>query len=526
MIPSDCNRRFPAPPLEAYFDLQRFLEGEEIRHSSLSPCERVSKEVEKLDKLVKAFRATKSPLGYFAVVYRQMTESVEDCMTRNDWRVVQHQEMMADFIEMFAARYYDALSDPSHATQSWRWAFHSQSAPAVTQILVSMNAHIRLDLGLALAVAALAAARKESAPNAAGCDRAMAWLERFRDDFDTINKLVSGYDPAAIVSSKHGVPPVAGMVTEVTQTIRRIDPIAALIDTLSWGTAGKALSSGIVLSRIHSVDIAREAILRFGKEGSAGWYAVENAWDSEVARLGATLAKTNSAHRVALRLLRPLGQSPEAVIDRLEKPSAKPSPATTVLSDLLNNDANRVPVPTTTLAPVTHASGIAMENTVARVTCWHEVAAPPETVWEWLSTPRLINRWSQANVSAQDKNRAPHIGEKRTVTIKLGPLAIQKLEETIVAAQKGFRLTYEGLNVAEHKGEFLLYPTRTGTGVVVTARFTLGAAWHTQIAAKLIRRQLKTSLISLAQQLAESTPHPNNDAYNATEPPARSEQAA
>ncbi|HVZ32219.1 MAG TPA: DUF5995 family protein, partial [Polyangiaceae bacterium] len=169
-------------------------------------AERVRQEVVILDRLVNYFRTWNTPLGYFAAVYREMTASVWECLNpHGSQRKVEYPAIMADFIHIFAGRYLDALRQPARATETWQLAFSAGDAPMVVHLLASMNAHIRLDLGLALAAAT----------------RTQLTCQLFRKDFDIINKLVSGYDPTNLI---RGAPTRPGMVEQVADTLQEASP--------------------------------------------------------------------------------------------------------------------------------------------------------------------------------------------------------------------------------------------------------------------------------------------------------------
>jgi len=93
-------------------------------------------------------------LGYFASVYRKVTVKVKEEIANNYF---DDGERMAKLDVVFANRYIDAYYDFKEnktITQSWLQAFQISTNywPIVLQhLLLGMNAHINLDLGIAAA---------------------------------------------------------------------------------------------------------------------------------------------------------------------------------------------------------------------------------------------------------------------------------------------------------------------------------------------------------------------------------------
>ncbi|HEX5657820.1 MAG TPA: DUF5995 family protein, partial [Polyangiales bacterium] len=241
------------------------------QRATRAAAQRMRDEVANLDRLVNQYRAENSRLGFFAAVYREMTASVWRCLTpRSGQRVIAYPTLMADFIHIFAGRYYDALQQPRHCTASWRLAFEAGAAPMVIHLLASMNAHIRLDLGLALAEAT----RDETT------------CQLFRRDFDIINKLVSGYDPT---NQLLGVPTPPGLVQNVAETLRVASPTIALFDRCLGGALRGLLADRIVLERVHVVDVAEAGLAAIASGDPRAWREVERRRDAECARIGQAL---------------------------------------------------------------------------------------------------------------------------------------------------------------------------------------------------------------------------------------------
>lgn len=116
--------------------------------------------------------------GYFTVVYRAVTERVRDGIVAGEFA---DGEQMERFDVLFARRYLDARvnwhSGAGAVPASWRLAFEAaeHGRCLVTQhLLLGINAHINLDLGVAAAAAA-----------------PPGEVETLRDDFETINDVLA-----------------------------------------------------------------------------------------------------------------------------------------------------------------------------------------------------------------------------------------------------------------------------------------------------------------------------------------------
>ena len=106
-----------------------------------------------LDEIIEDCIQRKSPLGIFAFVYRRVTAEVKAGVEKG---VFVDNQRMERLDVVFAKRYIDAYwqyLNGQPVTGSWAAAFRAEPRPlAVLQhLLLGMNAHIHLDLGIAAA---------------------------------------------------------------------------------------------------------------------------------------------------------------------------------------------------------------------------------------------------------------------------------------------------------------------------------------------------------------------------------------
>jgi hypothetical protein len=106
-----------------------------------------------LDKIIVKSIQKNSRTGYFACLYRKMTIAVKEGMDKGAFEDGARMERLD---VSFANRYLDAYNQYSKKaiiTQSWQYAFDAstQQLTTIQHLLLGMNAHINLDLGIAAA---------------------------------------------------------------------------------------------------------------------------------------------------------------------------------------------------------------------------------------------------------------------------------------------------------------------------------------------------------------------------------------
>lgn len=112
----------------------------------------ISAVLEKLDQIIQECRSSNSRIGYFAILYRQVTQRVLDGIIQGEF---EDNPRMETLDVLFAKRFIDAYAlwkANQNPTLSWLVAFDaSQSTKhlVLQHILLGINAHINLDLGIA-----------------------------------------------------------------------------------------------------------------------------------------------------------------------------------------------------------------------------------------------------------------------------------------------------------------------------------------------------------------------------------------
>jgi hypothetical protein len=133
--------------------------------------------IDSLDTIIDESRKRNSRLGYFAALYREVTVQVRQGIVTGDFEDGTRMERL-DII--FANRYLQALQrfqSGQQPTNSWRVAFQSAASwrmLILQHLLLGMNAHINVDLGVA------------AARTSPGTD-----LPSLQNDFNRINEILS-----------------------------------------------------------------------------------------------------------------------------------------------------------------------------------------------------------------------------------------------------------------------------------------------------------------------------------------------
>jgi hypothetical protein len=130
----------------------------------------ISEVITTLERIMDECEQTKNPLGYFAALYHKVTCRVREGIIAGEF---ENDKRMERFDVVFANRYiqaWQAFQQNAPASDSWIIAFRAKkkSRTLVLQhLLLGMNAHINLDLGIAAAEIAqaqgLPAVRKDFA---------------------------------------------------------------------------------------------------------------------------------------------------------------------------------------------------------------------------------------------------------------------------------------------------------------------------------------------------------------------------
>lgn len=233
-----------------------------------APATSVDEVVAALTEVIGWARDNDSRLGYFAALYRKVTVQVREGIARGDF---DDGARMERFDVIFANRYLQALIDLRNGeapSQVWRFAFDAADDywPIVLQhLLLGMNAHINLDLG----IAAAETMRGER-------------VEDLRGDFDRINAVL-----AALVDS------VQDELAEVWMTLRLFNHFLGDIN-----------DELINFKMERARDEAWGAAVRFADTLESGWPAAIAAQDAKVLEVARVVRKPGLLLGTATHIVR------------------------------------------------------------------------------------------------------------------------------------------------------------------------------------------------------------------------------
>ena len=249
--------------------------------------------VELLDGVIADAKARGSRFGYFAALYRQVTLRVRQGIQQGFF---EDGPRMDRLDACFASRYLTALEawqSGGELTRSWKVAFTAMSDPGqiiLQDLLVGMNAHINLDLGIAAA---------ETAPGES--------IEGLKADFFRINQIL------------------AALIKPIEGAIDRFSPLLDLLERVGGKGAAEALNFSMDAARD---DAWRHAVLLAHMPELVRDMSIE-AIDGKVSFLGRLIAHPIGLVGKAVELIK-MEESNDvvAITDALNGVVALPAPAT------------------------------------------------------------------------------------------------------------------------------------------------------------------------------------------------------
>lgn len=235
-----------------------------------------------LDGIIADCKAKRDPLGYFPALYRQVTLKVKQGIATGFF---EDGPRLDRFDAIFANRYiaaYEAFRSGGKPSKSWQVAFQStQSGQLIIlqDLLVGINAHVNLDLGIA-----------------AGETFQGPALQAFHGDFDKINDILGALTPP------------------VEATIARFSPLFGTLEKVGGKDAAEVLD--------FSLDAARDDAWLHASlislQPPSLWPLTVRALDRKVALLGRIITQPVGLVANAVKLIRDTeSKDVPAVIDAL-----------------------------------------------------------------------------------------------------------------------------------------------------------------------------------------------------------------
>lgn len=182
-----------------------------------------------LEQIIAENTERKSKLAFFAVLYKQVTEQVKEAIEKKEF---EDNPRMEKLDVVFANRYLEAYSqyqDGKKPSECWEVAFEAANwfwPIILQQLLLGINAHINLDLGIAAA---------EVAPGEE--------IHSLKNDFDKINEILKS------------------MVEGVQSRINKVSPIIGLLDKVAGKFDERLVDFSILIARDGAWNFAKEYAL-------------------------------------------------------------------------------------------------------------------------------------------------------------------------------------------------------------------------------------------------------------------------
>jgi len=224
--------------------------------------------IEKIDMIIDRTRKEKSRIGYFAALYHHVAVRFEQKLNENYFV---HSDEIANLDVIFFNRYLEAIDNYWNgqlATSAWNVTFEAAKSkcPIVLQhLLLGMNAHIGLDLGVAVA---------RSVP----ADR----LLDFKDDFDKMNDLL------------------ASLFDTVKCDLAKIWPTLRLVDALLGNIENEIVNFSMAAVRRRAWNIAIELSRMTPQEQ----FTRIDEIDREIAFLSRLIWKPGIFTRIGIQFIR------------------------------------------------------------------------------------------------------------------------------------------------------------------------------------------------------------------------------
>lgn len=192
--------------------------------------------IDSLDRVIAWSKENGKRIGYFTALYRKVTVKVKQGIEQNHFDDGQRMERL-DVI--FANRYLDAFEAyyaGKPVTECWRLAFEIADRwyPLVLQhLMLGMNAHINLDLGIAAAETVAA-----------------EQLKGLKPDFEKINDVL------------------ADLIDEVEHELGEIWPLFSWLDSLAGRLDEKLADKSMIFARDQAWAFAVEYALSADKSST------------------------------------------------------------------------------------------------------------------------------------------------------------------------------------------------------------------------------------------------------------------
>ncbi len=232
----------------------------------------------RLDEIILWAEQNQSPIGYFAVLYRNMTAAVQKGIAENRFEDGPRMEKL-DLI--FAKRYFDAFEGfrkNEAISKSWQIAFDSTKTnqiAVIQHLILGINAHINLDLAIAAA---------ETSPK--------YQIQKLKNDFNQINTIISGLiDDTKLKLSKIWLPFRIFSDLLDTESDGIINFSIKMARLFSWENAEILAMAPEILVPTQITKIDNTVLLLAQKIQNPKWLTKSILWTIRMGELGTVAEK-------------------------------------------------------------------------------------------------------------------------------------------------------------------------------------------------------------------------------------------
>jgi len=224
--------------------------------------------LDRLDGVIDETTRNNSRAGYFAAMYRKVTLAVKEAIVAGRFA---DNDRVARLDCVFAERYLDAYArwrDEGRPTAAWQAAFDANGRwrpIIVQQLLVGMNAHINLDLGIAAATVA-------PGPG----------IDGLHSDFDMVNDVL------------------ADLIDGFMEDVGRVSPWIELLDRLGGRTDQAVVRFSIEVARRQAWALA----VKLAAAPSKDWDPIIVERDKVTTNLAGTILSPGPFLPIGLLVIR------------------------------------------------------------------------------------------------------------------------------------------------------------------------------------------------------------------------------
>lgn len=189
-------------------------------------CTTINEVITTLDSIIEECKNTNNPSGYFAILYRKVTQKVKEGIHNQEFEDNPRMEKLdVLFANRFIEAYYNSKQNNA-ISKSWRVAIEASNSSkyiVLQHLLLGINAHINLDLG----IATVQTIEEDS-------------LENIKKDFYTINQILSN------------------LTEEAKQNMGAVSPVFRWLMPLAKNWEDKIIQFSITTARDGAWEFAKQ----------------------------------------------------------------------------------------------------------------------------------------------------------------------------------------------------------------------------------------------------------------------------